>query len=714
MSVAAGPVPVIESQAESGQPLRLSLQQLLMYFLGLFALSGLALLGPLLDSLQRGATFFVAQGMQRNAIFLFLAFWAVVPPIVLAIPVAIAGFFSKRIADLFMAVISGVLAAFTLLGFVSASHTWRGIVFLPVLLVLAGAFGVLYLKFRNLRFFVAVLAIAPVMTIVVFVSSPEMSGILAGPETGAAIARDETPIVMVIFDEFSLGTMVKPDGSLNSSLFPGFAGLASTATWYPEAKSLAPWTNLSVPSIDSGKLPDSKKVPAAAAWPHTIFTMFGDGVGQVSAHESTTALCPESICGATSRLEWNRVFADSWSVVGNSVLPSGLAARFFSSLGDTWAGFSAEDASLGSRDDLSAREFAKLWKETVGESNDPPVVADEIVSGVADMDAGDLDYAHISLPHAPYEFLPDGIRYNGTVTPSWFSDNRTELGTDPWGQVSLRQRLLLQSMEADSILTRILDSLRASGRFDEAMVIVTSDHGITLEPGAHRRSARKVTANTTDDVVAVPLFVKYPGQKSSIIDRRDARLIDVLPTVADVVEAQLPEDWKFDGSSLLRPEVNGRPLWWFAAEGEVLTAPDPARTASRNWQWLGATAMETNPYAIGPFAGLVGQSMTKQRISADSPGTCTRSKSDLAAWDPASGVLPALVSASIGALPSGTWIAAEVNGEIAGVAPVFTSYKGKPTLNLVIMPSVVQPGSNVSSLHVVNEDGTLSSLTCSG
>ena len=706
-------MPVIGSQTESGSPKRLPFQQFFMYFLGLFALSGLALLGPLLDSLQRGATFFVAQGMQRNAIFLFLAFWAFVPPMVLAIPVAIAGYFSKRIADLFMAIIGGALAAFTLLGFVSASGTWRGIFFLPVLFVLAGAFGLLYLKFRNLRFFVAVLAIAPVMTIVFFLSSPEMGGILAGPETGTAIARTETPVVMVIFDEFSLGTMVKPDGALNSSLFPGFAGLASTATWYPEAKSLVPWTHLSVPSIDSGSLPDTKKVPVASAWPHTIFTMFGNGVGQVTAHESTTALCPESICGVKSRLDWNRVFADSWSVVGNSVLPSGLAARLFPSLGNTWAGFAAEDASLGSKDELTANEFGKLWKETLGESDEPAAVAAGIVSGVADLGAGDLDYAHLALPHAPYEFLPGGVRYNGAGHPGWFSDNWKDLGTDPWGQVSLRQRLLLQSMEADSILTRILDSLKASGRFDEAMVIVTSDHGITLEPGAQRRSVKRITTNTIDDVMAVPLFVKYPGQKSSIIDRRDARLIDVLPTVAEVVEAQLPEDWKFDGSSLLGPEVNGRPLWWFAAEGEVLTAPDPARTASRNWRWLGATAMETNPYAIGPFAGLVGQSMTKQRISADSPGTCTRLKSDLDAWDPASGVVPALVSASIGALPSGTWIVAEVNGEIAGVAPVFANYKGKPTLNLVIMPSVVQPGSNVSSLHVVNEDGTLSSLTCS-
>jgi hypothetical protein len=713
MTDAAGEDPVSVGRMDPGNRDRLSLRQFSMYLLGLFALSGLALLGPLLDSLQRGATFFVAQGMQRNAIFLFVAFWALVPPLVLAIPVAIAGFFSKRIADLFMAIIGGVLAAFTLLGFVSASHTWRGIVFLPVLIVLAVAFGFLYLKFRNLRFFVAVLAIAPVMTIVVFLSSPEMSGILADSKSEVAIARNETPVVMVIFDEFSLGTMVTPDGSLNSSLFPGFADLASTATWYPEAKSLVPWTHLAVPSLASGTLPDTKKLPVATSWPRTIFSMFGNSPGQVSAHESTTALCSESICGVKNRLEWGRAFNDSWSVVGNSVLPSGLAARFFSSLGNTWASLDSEDVALESRDDLSAKEFGKLWKETLGGSDDPAVVTDEIVSGVADLGGGDLDYAHLALPHAPYQFLPGGIRYNGAAHPDWFSDNWTDLGADPWGQVSLRQRLLLQSMDADSILTRILDSLRASGRFDEAMVIVTSDHGITLEPGAQRRSVRRITANSIDDVMSVPLFVKYPGQTSPVIDRRDARLIDVMPTVADVVEAQLPEDWKFDGSSLLGSEVTGRPLWWFAADGEVLTAPEPARTASRNWQWLGATAMETNPYAIGPHAGLVGQSMDKQRVADVSPGKCTLSKSQLSMWDPASGVVPALMSASIGGLPSGTWIAAEVNGEIAGVSPVFANYKGKATLNIVIDPSSVQPGSNMASLHVVNEDGTLSALSCS-
>lgn len=711
---AAGEESVSVGQLDPGYQDRLSLKQFSMYLLGLFALSGLALLGPLLDSLQRGATFFVAQGMQRNAVFLFLAVWALVPPLVLSIPVAISGFFSKRVADLFMAIIGGVLAAFALLGFVSASHTWRGIVFLPVLVILAAAFGVLYLKFRNLRFFVAVLAIAPVITIVVFVSSPEMSGIFADSESGVAIARNETPVVMVIFDEFSLGTMVTPDGSLNSSLFPGFAGLATTATWYPEAKSSVPWTHLAVPSLVSGTLPDTKKVPVASSWPRTIFTMFGNGPGQVSAHESTTALCLESICGVKSRLEWGRVFGDSWSVVGNSMLPNGLAARFFSSLGNTWVGLDSEDVALGSRDDLTANEFGKLWKETLGGSDDPAVVADEIVLGVADLGGSDLDYAHLSLPHAPYQFLPGGIRYNGASHPEWFSDNWTDLGADPWGQVSLRQRLLLQSMDADSILTRILDSLRASGKFDEAMVIVTSDHGITLEPGAQRRSVKRITADTIDDVMAVPLFVKYPRQKSPAIDRRDARLIDLLPTVAGVVEAELPGDWKFDGSSLLDPAVTGRPLWWFASEGDVLAPPDPARTASRNWSWLGATAMETNPYAIGPFAGLMGQSLTTQVVAAASPGTCALSKSGLSMWDPAMGVVPALMSASIGALPSGTWIAAEVNGKIAGFSPVFANYKGKVRLNLVIDPSSVQPGSNEFSLHVVNEDGTLSALICPG
>ena len=51
----------------------------------------------------------------------------------------------------------------------------------------------------------------------------------------------------------------------------------------------------------------------------------------------------------------------------------------------------------------------------------------------------------------------------------------------------------------------------------------------------------------------IPLFIKYPKQPHGTIDRRKAETIDVMPTIADALHAQLPADWKFDGTSLLKP-----------------------------------------------------------------------------------------------------------------------------------------------------------------
>ena len=54
-----------------------------------------------------------------------------------------------------------------------------------------------------------------------------------------------------------------------------------------------------------------------------------------------------------------------------------------------------------------------------------------------------------------------------------------------------------------------------------------------------------------DAVLPIPLFVKYPGQTTPTVDERDAQSIDLLPTIADTLGLTLPDEWTFDGRSLL-------------------------------------------------------------------------------------------------------------------------------------------------------------------
>ena len=61
------------------------------------------------------------------------------------------------------------------------------------------------------------------------------------------------------------------------------------------------------------------------------------------------------------------------------------------------------------------------------------------------------------------------------------------------------------------------------------------------------------------DIASVPLFVKYPGQRTGRADRRDAHLTDVLPTIADVIGRRAARGRSTAARSSARPVRRGGP-----------------------------------------------------------------------------------------------------------------------------------------------------------
>ena len=53
---------------------------------------------------------------------------------------------------------------------------------------------------------------------------------------------------------------------------------------------------------------------------------------------------------------------------------------------------------------------------------------------------------------------------------------------------------------------------------------------------------------TLMDLANVPLLIKLPGQKDSVIDDSDVRTVDILPSIADVLG--IDTNWQFDGHSV--------------------------------------------------------------------------------------------------------------------------------------------------------------------
>ncbi len=155
-----------------------------------------------------------------------------------------------------------------------------------------------------------------------------------------------------------------------------------------------------------------------------------------------------------------------------------------------------------------------------------------------------LAYLHYIDLHDPYQppnsfrdrFGDPGAPYEGIDLTRWGSYlEAVRGGSERPTEEQLRGWELLydaQLAAVDAEIGELLDALRAEGRYDETLIVVTSDHGDAF--GEHG-----VISHSTapyDELVLVPWIVKLPANRfaGKVIESQVA-LVDLLPTVADAV-----------------------------------------------------------------------------------------------------------------------------------------------------------------------------------
>lgn len=106
---------------------------------------------------------------------------------------------------------------------------------------------------------------------------------------------------------------------------------------------------------------------------------------------------------------------------------------------------------------------------------------------------------------------------------------------------------------ADTLVSRLVRALASRGFYDDATVVLVSDHGEGL--GDHGEEEHGVFLY--DESVRVPFVVKRPGAKGGGTRVRDPiALVDLFPTLVEAAGGQPPR--RLEGRSLL-PLVEGRP-----------------------------------------------------------------------------------------------------------------------------------------------------------
>ena len=592
----------------------------------LLALSALAVTQPVLDLLGGSPTFFVAHtaGPAQVLLVCLLAV-AVVPVVLITMEVLV----SLVHAGWGWRLHIGLIGA---LGALVAAQTIDRIPAVPVVVVLIGgaALGVvLALAYRRrevVRSVLSALALTPLLFAAVFVFASPVHGLVFPPSVEAAEVRvpgDPPPVYVVVFDELPLASVLSADGErIDADRFPNLARLAGDGLWFPNTTSVAAFTHEAVPAILTGERVHAENVPpTAGGHPRNLLTLLADDY-RIEAHEQVTQLCTPALCesssGADDHVPTSVLLHDLAVVSGLVSLPTGLDG-WLPQVDDSWAYFGqgSSPADLDQEADRLGDDRAEFVDalgrlDRVGDYR-------EAVASVRPHRQPTLTFIHTVFPHVPWSYHADGQRYDDPGNPQL--DEAGEWTTGFAADLGL-QRHLLQAAFADRMLGELLDRVDAAGEYDDALIVFTADHGVSLEAGTNRRLP---TADTLPAIMTVPVVVKPPRGTRTGLPARDDRLAettDLLPTIADLLEVDIP--WPVDGQSLVGPErtdpereiyARGHTERTDASSFDLQPLVDRIRTT------FGRRSGRLELYGLGPGRDLVGR--PARRLAVDGrPGAC--------------------------------------------------------------------------------------------
>lgn len=321
--------------------------------------------------------------------------------------------------------------------------------------------------------------------------------------------QDRPSILWVISDELQYPLAFTQDGQVRPE-FPHLRELAAGATTYTKAYSGANYTDYAVPSMLSG-------ISDVAAQGTDAMQEVRAGLGVIPGLASEYSVVMESPI-----YSFDCDTEDCASVgSGDDV---GLVQRYWD--------FAKDTAAIAGRTAL-APPFADAFPSLDGKWRDFWAGGDEfgdnaegdsvaaVIDGIAQVaqvspQAPVLAFWHTIRTHAPWVVDREGRQIYPSRVP--VVEGAHMLGAEADQSYTtdelkrLERRLYANSaVDFDRQLGELIDALKASGRYDNTMIVVTADHGATMTDNADRRVGDTLVQRWSE-VAHVPLVVKSPGQ----------------------------------------------------------------------------------------------------------------------------------------------------------------------------------------------------------
>ncbi len=222
-------------------------------------------------------------------------------------------------------------------------------------------------------------------------------------------------------------------------------------------------------------------------------------------------------------------------------------------------------------------------------------------------------FVHLMDVHSPYAPPhPYGPRFGAEATGAAtgpLGRRRNRFGWRP-----SEEAYLAEIRFADAKIGRLRRQLEELGLLDTAVVILTSDHGENLLDHVPNFSHGQTMFDSTLRILAA---IRWPGASDrGTLDSRVFENVDVLPTLADALAWEMPDDW--EGRSFRDPGAEERAMTF-----TQLNRDFAARAA--RWKLVLKESGERELYALATDPG-------EREGVAPSPEEIARVESELAQW----------------------------------------------------------------------------------
>jgi arylsulfatase A-like enzyme len=333
---------------------------------------------------------------------------------------------------------------------------------------------------------------------------------------------------------------------------PAIDALAADGTRFENAYAAAPWTNQSVYSMMSGRYPEAHGV---AGWrdlpPRDIRTLF-----QLT-----------------------------------------YAAGYHTAL---WSEHPLYRASRALRYDLD--QYIDIKPRERMASRERLNQADIFVP-----DQPTFALFHLLPPHAPY--VPDefggpapewsdsmmkGFSTDFDLSPAALQGYSRSVGDRVPTEADLRYitaRYQDNLRYADELVRRIIEGLKRANRYDNALIMLVSDHGEAFYEHGHFLH----TWPLYDETLRIPMIIKWPGNAGTFqrsVDRRVSN-VDIAPTIIDAIGNE-GEDPGHQGRSLLPLVFDG----FFPSRSIYASTVGVANGAGDDEPLQPMTALIAPPYKV--------------------------------------------------------------------------------------------------------------------